>query len=62
MPSARETKLVVEHIAVGKLKLQSNIVGRSPCAPVSQAYVKTASTRSLRLLIQKITTKPRRIA
>ena len=24
-----------------KLKLQSNIAGRSPCAPVSQAYVKS---------------------
>jgi len=24
-----------------KLKLQSNIVGRSPCAPVSQAYVRS---------------------
>jgi hypothetical protein len=24
-----------------KLKLQSNIVGRSPCVPVLQAYVKS---------------------
>jgi len=24
-----------------KLKLQSNIVGRSPCAPVLRAYVKS---------------------
>jgi len=28
-------------VSLEKLQLQSNIVGRSPCASVSQAYVKS---------------------
>ena len=32
---------IAEALLLEKLKLQSNIVGRSPCAPVSQAYVKS---------------------